>query len=246
MINNNIKLTIEYDGTRYAGWQSQINATGIQDVLKKAVSQITREDTIITGASRTDAGVHAYGQVANFNTASSIPPAKIYLALNPVLPDDILIKESRKVPDDFHARYLAKEKKYKYLINNSAIHSVFLKNRACHIAKPLDIDKMKRALEHFIGTHDFSGFMASKSNVKNTIREIKKVSLIKDKDIIKIEISGNAFLYKMVRIIVGTLIYVGIGKISAQNIPEIIESKDRKKAGKTAPACGLYLVEVIY
>ena len=246
MIKKNIKLIIEYDGTRYAGWQSQINATGIQDIIKKSVLEITQEETNITGASRTDSGVHALGQVANFNTSSSIPAEKFFLALNPILPDDILIKKSSEVPNDFHARYWAKEKKYRYLINNSSIHSVFLKNRACHVLKVLDINKMERALEQFIGTHDFSGFMASKSNVKNTIREIKKVSLMKNKDVIKIEIAGNGFLYKMVRIIVGTLIEVGLGKISTKDIPSIIESKDRKRAGKTAPACGLYLVEVRY
>ncbi|MCR4436228.1 MAG: tRNA pseudouridine(38-40) synthase TruA [Clostridiales bacterium] len=263
----NIKLTIEYDGTSYHGWQSQINALAVQDVIKKAIKKLTGEDCNLIGSSRTDTGVHAIGQCANFFTASSIPPDKFSYALNNLLPEDIVIRHSEEVSKDFHARFSAKGKKYRYLIHNSVFPSALMRNRAYHVHYPLDLDSMKKAAGYFLGKHDFSAFKASGGSEKTCERTIYGASLNIDKGtvllsaegrqknrplvyphdaMIEFEITGNGFLYNMVRIIVGTLVYVGIGKIRAEDIPDIIESRDRTRAGITAPAQGLYLVEVYY
>lgn len=242
----NVKLTIEYDGTNYHGWQSQTNAAAVQDVIQSAIKKITGEECTLTASSRTDAGVHALGQVANFRTESNIPPNKFSYVLNSVLPDDIVIKKSEEVNQDFHAQYLAIGKKYRYLIYNSNSPSALLRNRACYVPQRLNFEAMVRAAESFVGTYDFSAFKASGGSVKTSVRTIANTSLNVCEDIFKFEIAGNGFLYNMVRIITGTLIEVGIGKISAKSIPEIIESRDRKRAGRTAPAHGLYLVEVYY
>lgn len=242
----NVKLTIEYDGTNYHGWQSQINAITVQDVLKDAVVKLTGENCNIIGSSRTDVGVHALGQVANFHTGSSIPPERFSYALNSVLPDDIVVKKSEEVNLDFHSRYSARGKKYRYLFYNSVHPSALLRNRACHIAHLLDFEAMQKALAYFTGKHDFSAFRAAGSSVKTSERTITHVSMAREEEIIKFEIAGDGFLYNMVRIIAGTLVEVGTGKIAAESIPRIIESRDRTGAGKTAPAQGLYLVEVYY
>jgi tRNA pseudouridine38-40 synthase len=242
----NIKLIIEYDGTYYHGWQSQINAVAIQDVVESAIRKITSEVVKVTGSSRTDVGVHAYGQVANFVTCSRIPADRFSYALNSILPDDICIKSSSEVDRDFHSRYDAKGKKYKYLILNAGSRSALLRNRAFHVPAALDVAYMEKAAEYLIGSHDFSSFMASGSSVKSTVRSIYEVGLKKDGDLITFEISGDGFLYNMVRIIAGTLVEIGQGKKSPQSMCEIIDAKNRKCAGKTAPAHGLYLVEVYY
>jgi tRNA pseudouridine38-40 synthase len=243
----NIKLTIEYDGTSYHGWQSQTNASAIQDILSNAIRTVTGEDCSLTGSSRTDAGVHALGQAANFHTESGIPPDRFSYALNSVLPEDIVIRDSKEVGPDFHSRYSTTGKKYCYLIYNSTQPSALLKNRAWHISGSLDLKKMQKAADYFIGTFDFSAFMASNSSVKTTIRTINGIYLDKlGENIIKLEVWGNGFLYNMVRIITGTLAEVGKGKREPECIPGIIESKDRRMAGKTAPAHGLYLMEVYY
>ncbi|MDP4092469.1 MAG: tRNA pseudouridine(38-40) synthase TruA [Bacillota bacterium] len=245
-IFRNIRLTIEYDGTNYHGWQRQANAVTVQEEIEKAARKLTGKECDLIGSSRTDEGVHALGHVANFHTDSSIPADKFSFALNTVLPGDITIKDSQEVSPDFHSRFSAKGKKYRYLIYNSRQPSALLRNRAMHVCQSLDFDSMKRAAEHLKGTHDFTCFRASGSTVKTSERTIWDVRLSRDGELIFFEISGDGFLYNMVRIIVGTLVYVGIGKIAAEEIPEIIESKDRKKAGKTAPPQGLYLVEVYY
>jgi tRNA pseudouridine38-40 synthase len=242
----NIKLVIEYDGSNYHGWQSQINASAVQDVIEDAIKRLTGDECAITGSSRTDAGVHAYGQVANFYTGSSIPAEKFSYALNSLLPKDIVVKEALEVSSDFHSRYSAKGKKYRYLIHNSLFPSALLRNRAFHVAHTLDIDEMRKAASCFKGTHDFTSFKAAGSNVKSPVRTITDISLEIQENIIVFEISGDGFLYNMVRIIAGTLVEVGIGKVKHDSIPAIIESYDRKKAGKTAPPQGLYLVEVYY
>lgn len=242
----NIRLKIEYDGTRYHGWQSQVNALTIQDVIEKAILKVTGERCQLTGSGRTDRGVHALGQVANFFTASSIPAERFSYALNSVLPGDIVVKQSEQVPLDFHSRYNAKGKKYRYLIYNSEQPSALLRNRAYHISHPLDFDSMKTASQFFVGTHDFVGFMSTGSSVKTTVRTIYDVSLTKNDKLVKFEISGNGFLYNMVRIIIGTLVEVGVGRIVPEDIVKIINSRSRKNAGKTAPAHGLYLMEVYY
>ena len=242
----NIKLKIEYDGTNYHGWQSQDNAEAICDVLSNAVNEVTGENVKLYGASRTDAGVHAYGQVANFFTDSNIPPDKYTFVLNTVLPPDIVIKESREASEKFHSQYYAKGKKYQYLIYNEKTPSALMRNKAYFVPQGLKITKMKEAAKYFIGEYDFSAFCAAGSSVKSFTRTIYGISVEKSGEIIKIEVEGNGFLYNMVRIIAGTLADVGKGKISADAIPEIIEGKDRRKAGKTAPPHGLYLVEVYY
>ncbi len=245
-MERNIKLIIEYDGTNYNGWQSQMNGTAIQDIVEGALFQLTGEKVKLTGSGRTDSGVHAYGQVANFFSTSSIPAEKFSFALNTILPKDIIIKKSREVGSEFHARFSAKGKKYRYLIYNSTHPSALLRNRTFHVFYNLNIAAMKEASSDFIGTYNFEGFMAKGSQVKNTVRTIRETSLVKRDEIIQIEITGDGFLYNMVRIIVGTLIDVGIGRIKTQDISNIIRSCDRKLAGRTAPPQGLYLVEVYY
>ena len=243
----NIKLVIEYDGTSYHGWQSQINSLTIQDTIEGAIKKLTGEDAALTGSSRTDVGVHALGQVANFKTGSSIPPVKFSDALNSILPRDIVIKASCEVDAEFHSRFSSTGKKYRYLIYNSTCRSALLRNRAYHVPHNLDFKAMKKAAGYFLGTHDFAAFRrAAGSNTKTTVRTIHDLSLTRDDEIIRFEISGNGFLYNMVRIIVGTLVYVGTGRIDTEEIPSIIDCLDRKKAGKTAPGHGLYLVEVFY
>lgn len=242
----NIKLTIEYDGTGYHGWQSQVNAVSVQEVLKKAISSLTGEVCDLIGASRTDAGVHAYGQTANFFTGSNIPADKYYLALNSIIPGDISVVNSEEVCLDFHSRYCAKGKRYKYLIYNSRYPSALMRNRAFHVRLPLNLDFIKEAAPLFLGKHDYSAFRASGSGTKTSIRTITDISITNKDNIIELNVTGDGFLYNMVRIIIGTLIEVGLGRTPANEITSIIESMDRRRAGRTAPAHGLYLVEVFY
>lgn len=242
----NIKLIIEYEGTNYNGWQSQKNGKGIEDEIKRGIKELTNEDVSLIGSGRTDAGVHAYGQVANFQTQSNIPTEKFSLAINSKLPKDIVIIESEEVDEDFHSRFSAKAKTYRYLIYNSKQASALLRKRAHHVYYEIDIDIMKKAADHFIGTHDFRGFMSTGSNVKTTIRTISNIDITQNDKLIQIDITGNGFLYNMVRIITGTLIDASIGKLEAGDIKGIIESCNRKKAGKTLPPWGLYLLKVYY
>ncbi|MDQ2087617.1 tRNA pseudouridine(38-40) synthase TruA [Herbivorax sp. ANBcel31] len=242
----NIKLIIEYDGTNYHGWQIQKNADTIQGILKDTIKTLTGEEVTLNGSGRTDSKVHAYEQVANFKTSSNIPAQKFSYALNSMLPKDIVIKKSERVEMDFHARFNVQGKMYRYLIYNSKFPSAILRDRAWHISYNLNFEDMKRATAFFMGTHDFSAFKASGSSVKSSIRTITYISLDKNDDIISLEIAGDGFLYNMVRIITGTLIDVGMGKIKPENIKDIIEGLDRKRAGKTAVPEGLYLVKVYY
>ncbi len=242
-----IKLTIEYDGTNYHGWQVQKNAKTVQEVIQKAISKLLGEEAGVTGCSRTDVGVHAYGQVAHFLTDSQIPGDKFSYAINNLLPADIVIKQSEEVTDEFHARYSTKGKKYRYQIYNSPHPSAIMRNRSCHIRPELNITDMQKAAEYFIGEHDFAAFQATGGQVRSTVREIYSMEVSRKEDnMIYIEVSGNGFLYNMVRIIAGTLIYVGMGKLKESEIPGIIAGLDRTKAGKTAPAQGLYLMEIFY
>jgi tRNA pseudouridine38-40 synthase len=242
----NVKLIIEYDGTNYHGWQAQSNAKTVQGTIERAIHGLTGEQITITGSSRTDQGVHAFGQVANFITESNIPGDRFSYALNRMLPEDIVIKKSEEVSMDFHARYRSKGKKYRYLIYNDSFPSAIYRNRAYHISHQLDIDEMKKAVCFFKGTHDFSAFRSVGSSVKTSVRTIFDANLTKMEDNICFEVSGDGFLYNMVRIMVGTLVDIGMGRIKAEDIPHIIESLDRKRAGRTAPPQGLYLVEVYY
>lgn len=242
----NIKLTIEFDGTAYHGWQSQKNAETVQDTIEAAIEKITGEHSALTGSGRTDAGVHAIAFIANFRTSSRIPPERFSYALNSVLPDDISIIKSEETDEDFHSRFSSTGKKYRYLIYNAEHKPAIMRNRACHVSVPLNVSLMREAAQHFVGTFDFSAFMASGGSIESTIRTIREVSLEKQGELIVFEIEGSGFLYNMVRIIVGTLIEVGRGKVPPSAISDIISGKNRNNAGKTAAASGLYLVEVYY
>jgi len=242
----NIKITIEYDGTSYHGWQMQENAKTVQGEIMKAIKKITGEEVNIIGAGRTDAGVHALGQVANFKTETKIPIDRIHRALNSVLPKDIVVKKAEEVDLSFHARYCAKEKEYVYAIYNSTVPSALWRNFTYHYSFPLDIEKMRKASKHFLGIHDFRAFMSTGSSIKDTVRSIKKLEIVKKREFVFIFISADGFLYNMVRIIAGTLLDVGIGKKAPEDIPKIIESGDRSLAGLTLPAHGLCLKKVYY
>ncbi|ABY92202.1 MAG: tRNA pseudouridine synthase A [Caldanaerobacter subterraneus] len=242
----NVMIVVEYDGTNYHGWQYQKNAVTVQEVLQKAIKKVTGEEVNLIGASRTDTGVHALYQVANFKTNTKIPAEKLPYALNSVLPDDIVVVQAKDVEDSFHARYSAKRKRYKYIILNRKFQMPTMRNYCWHISYPLNIEEMKKAASYLIGTHDFSAFKASGSSKTSTIRTVYDLTIEKNEDFINIEIEANGFLYNMVRIIVGTLSYVGLGKIKEDEVYDILKSKDRTKAGITAPPQGLYLIKIIY
>jgi tRNA pseudouridine38-40 synthase len=242
----NIMLVIEYDGTNYHGWQYQKNAITVQEVLEKAIEKVTGEKVNLIGSSRTDTGVHALYQVANFKTKTKIPPEKLPYALNAVLPEDVVVIKAQEVDKSFHARYSARSKRYRYLILNRQFPMPTMRNYCWHVPYPLDVEAMKKASFFLKGTHDFSAFKASSTKKVNPVKTIYDLSVEKNDEIIKIEVEANGFLYNMVRIIVGTLVYVGLGKIKAGDIPAIIESKDRTKAGITAPPQGLYLIRILY
>lgn len=243
----NIKLTIEYDGKNFAGWQKQPGLESIQAEIENAIQKVTGEAVEIYGSGRTDAGVHAWGQVANFHTDSNIDIAKIPYAINSKLKRSVVIKKAEEVDERFHARFNAKGKTYVYLINNDEFPSALDRFREFHMPVKMDVNKMKEAIKYFEGSHDFKGFMSSGGNKKKTtVRTLTKCELIVDENRIKIELSGDGFLYNMVRIICGTLVDVGLGKIAVEDIPDIINSGDRTRAGKTLPPHGLYLKEVRY
>ena len=241
----NIKITIQYNGKNYCGWQKQNNSPGIQGTIEKAIFDITREEVKITGSGRTDAGVHALGQVANFKTNSQIPVDRIPNALNAKLPKDISIVKAEEVDEDFHSRYSAKKKTYRYQVYNSLYRSPIYADISYPVKYDLDIDKMKKEAKSLIGTYDFKGFMSSGSSVTDTVRTIYNIEVSKSEDLIIIEIEGNGFLYNMVRIIAGTLVDIGRGRIT-ENMSTIIKSKSRSMAGHTAPAHGLFLKKVDY
>ena len=242
----NIKLTIEYDGKEFNGWQKQPNKLNIQGEIERAIKDITGEKVELIASGRTDAGVHSLGQVANFKTKSTIPVEKIPIALNTKLKRSIRILNAEEVEERFHSRYNCKKKTYRYIINNSENGTAIYRNLEYNYSQKLDVEKMNKAAKEFIGEHDFKGFKASGTSSKNSIRIIYGAKVYQKNDRIIIELTGNGFLYNMVRIIAGTLIEVGIGKIQPDEISKIIESGDRQKAGKTLPPNGLYLVSVQY
>lgn len=242
----NIKLTVEYDGTNYCGWQVQKNGLAIQEVLQKAIEDLVRHSIKLTGSSRTDAGVHARGMVANFFSGCSIPISNYPAAINVRLPRDITVSEAEEVPEDFHSRYSSKGKRYSYTILNRKAPSALLRNYAAHIPVELCVPSMQEAAQYFLGSHDFSAFKSSGSSIKDNVRTVRILDINKNIDLIKIEIEADGFLYNMVRIIAGTLIDVGKGRISPGDISSIIKSRSRERAGKTAPPQGLCLECVLY
>lgn len=239
-------LTISYDGTNYSGWQKQKNAVTVQGEFDKACSTLFKTDIESIGASRTDAGVHALGQRAVIDVDTSIPAEKIPLALNPLLPDDIVVTHAEEVGADFNPRFKALKKTYEYSIYNAPFRNPLYRNYSEYVRCELDLDSMRTACEAFVGEHDFRAFCASGNSSKTTVRTIYSLDIEKDGDFIKIRVTGNGFLYNMVRIIAGTLIYVGEGRIAPDDLPEIIASGDRRKAGKTAGPSGLVLVKIMY
>ena len=242
----NIKLIVEYDGSRYYGLQKQPNKETVQSEIERAIKEITNEEVTITYSGRTDAGVSAYGQVISFKTNTDIPVDRLPLALNSHLKKSIIVQSAEEVEESFHPRYSCKGKKYMYVINNSRYGSAIFRKNEYHVPQNLDVDSMKKAIKYFEGTHDFKAFKASGTSNKDSVRTIYEANIFAENDRINIQLRGNGFLYNMVRIITGTLIDVGLGKIKLEDIPDIIESKDRKRAGKTVPPHGLYLMEVYY
>lgn len=241
-----VKLIIAYDGTNYCGWQVQINGITVEEVLNKALTDLLGCDTAVIGASRTDSGVHALGNVAVFDTESKIPAEKMSFALNQRLPDDIRIQESEEVPLDWHPRFCNSTKTYEYKILNKKFDMPLFRLYTHFVYMPLDVEKMIKAASYIIGEHDFASFCSSGSQVESTVRTVYRLDVAKEGDIINIRIAGNGFLYNMVRIIVGTLIKVGLGVYPPEHIEEIINAKDRNASGPKAPACGLTLVGIKY
>lgn len=242
----NIKLTIEFDGSNFCGWQKQPKGRTVQETIEKAIFKATNEQIEINGSSRTDSGVHAKSMVANFFTNSTIPSEKFREAINVRLPEDVSIIKSEEVAENFHARYSSKGKTYSYTIINRYERLSLGHQYLYHYRYPLDFNKMEEACKYFVGTHDFRAFMSPGSSIKTTIRTIYELYLKRDGDKIQIFITGNGFLYNMVRIIVGTLLKVGNGKIKPEEIESIIKEGHRKRAGMCVPANGLILEKVFY
>ena len=242
----NIKLHLEYDGSGYAGWQVQPGLPTVQGALEEALSRITDGPVRAIASGRTDAGAHALDQVVNFTTASSIDTISLVRGTNSMLPDDIAVKEAAEAPPDFHARYSAVSKTYRYLILNKERPSAFFRSYAWHLFCPLDLKAMAEALTLLKGVKDFSSFRAVAGSHRNPVRNILGARIKKKKDFFQLEIEAESFLQHMVRIIVGTLIEAGKGRIMPEEMEEILQAKDRSAAGPTAPARGLYLVRVEY
>lgn len=242
----NILLTIEYDGKDFNGWQKQPNKLNIQGEIERAIEEITGEKVDLIASGRTDAGVHALAQMANFKTNSKLPVEKYPIALNTKLKKSIRIQKAEEVEENFHSRYHCKQKTYRYIINNSGQGSSIYRNLEYFIPNKLDVEKMQEAVKYFEGEHDFKAFKASGTSSKSSVRTIYKAKVEKQGERIIIELTGNGFLYNMVRIIAGTLVEVGLGKIEAEKIPDIIQSQKRENAGKTLPPNGLYLLQVEY
>ncbi len=242
----NVRLLIEYDGTNYAGWQWQKDEKTIQETLTGAIEHVIQEKTKLYGASRTDAGVHAFGQVANFKTTSNIPSKRLIHAINFYLPYDITVKDAADVAESFHAQYCAKSKIYQYTLYNDWVRTPLNRHFSYLCGFQLDMDKMTLAARYFIGIHDFTSFTTKAWYEKNRIRTMKKLDIRKEGKFIYFTIEADGFLYNMVRTIVGTLIEIGKGKIPAEDTKKILNAKNRKLAGPTAPARGLCLIEVKY
>ncbi len=243
----NFKITIEYDGTRYHGWQRQKNDRTIQDEIERAIRTITGQKVSLTGSGRTDAGVHACGQTANFMCETHLGPQDLFAGLNSLTADDIVIKGCEEVAASFHARYDATSKTYVYRIFNRPSPAAIGRQYAWHIRKKLDLEAMRTASVHLIGRHDFKAFEGAGSPRSHTTRRVFNAGLTKAPDgCLSLEIEADGFLRFMVRNIVGTLVNVGLGKLSPDDFKRILESKDRGQAGATAPAHGLFLKKVSY
>jgi len=239
-----IFLKIAYDGTNYVGWQVQPNGTAIEEVLNHALSKLLNENIVVIGASRTDSGVHAVGNICVFDTESRIPAEKFKFAINEFLPDDIACIESKEVPISFHPRKVNSIKTYEYRILNRQIRDPKERNYSYFFYYPLDEEKMDRAAKVLLGEHDFKSFCSIRTDVEDTVRTITDISVTRSGEIITLRISGNGFLYNMVRIIAGTLVKIGTGIFPEDCMEGILEARDRSKSGPKAPANGLTLVSI--
>jgi len=240
------KLTLEYDGTAYAGWQRQPDRPTVQAALEAALQRITQHAVPVIGAGRTDTGTHALGQVASFRSDKALSPEEWRRALNGLLPQDISVLAAEQVPDDFHARYSARGKLYEYRIINRVERSALERNRVWHVRAPLDLNAMREAASLLVGRHDFSSFQGSPTDNENPSCDLRRLDIHREPPVISIEAEADRFLKQMVRAIVGTLVEVGRGRRSPKSVKEILEARDRRAAGVTAPAYGLYLLRVDY
>lgn len=241
-----IKLIVTYDGTAYHGWQVQPNAVTVEGVLNEKLTELLGEEITVTGASRTDAGVHSLGNVAVFDTDTRIPADKIVYALNQRLPDDIVVQESSEVPLDFHPRFCDSRKTYEYRILNRKFPIPTQRYDTYFYYRPLDVAAMQEAAAYLVGEHDFKSFCTVGAQVETTVRTIYALTVVKEEDIIKIRVTGNGFLYNMVRILAGTLISVGLHEREPEDMMGVLAAADRTAAGPTAPACGLTMVGIEY
>ncbi len=242
----NLRLTVEYDGTNFAGWQTQKGRRTVQQALEEAIHKITDERVHVQGSGRTDAGVHAVGQTANFRSHSKLPAPRLLRGLNALLPDDVVVRRLREAPPRFNAQFDARWKTYRYTILNDRVPAV-LDRFFCHqVPQRLDVRAMRTAARALVGRHDFDAFRSEGWREKNTVRTIRRLSLAKKGRYVHITVVGDGFLYNMVRAIAGTLIEIGRGKRPSQDMERILNSRDRKVAGFTAPAKGLCLISVKY
>ncbi len=241
-----VKLVVAYDGTNYCGWQIQPNGITIEEMLNKHLSELLGEHIVVTGASRTDSGVHSLGNVAVFDTNTKMPAEKISFALNQRLPEDIVVQDSCQVAEDFHPRFSKSIKTYEYRILNRKFRLPLERNTSYFYHHPLNVEKMQRAAEYLVGEHDFSSFSSVHAQTNTFVRTIYSLDVSKKDDLISIRVTGNGFLYNMVRIIAGTLIQVGAGMIEPEEMERILAGKDRELAGPTAPAHGLTMIGIEY
>ena len=244
-----IKLTVAYDGTNYCGWQVQPNGITIEEVLNKAICTLTGEEIAVIGASRTDSGVHAMGNIAVFDTGSRIPAERFSYALNQRLPEDIVVTKSEEVSLDWHPRYQNSLKTYEYHILNTKTPVPTKRLYNCFVSFDLDVNRMRQGAQYLLGEHDFAAFCCIRTNAKTTVRTVTDLQIqqnpLKPEEI-TIRITGNGFLYNMVRIMVGTVLDIGLHRKSIDVIPEVLATQNRHLAGRTAPASGLYLKSVFY
>ena len=241
-----IRLVVEYDGSQLSGWQRQANAPTVQQHLEEALVQMLQHPVQVVGASRTDAGVHARGQVCAFSTEKRIPLHGFRRGLNSTLPDSIAIRAAEEVAEDFHPRFQATGKHYRYTILNVPDRSPRWRNHAWHISESIDVELMREGARALVGDHDFAAFRAAGCSAKTTVRRMEQIAVSRQDDLVVVDVRGNAFLRNMVRILAGTLAEVGTGNRSVAQVAEILASLDRTKAGKTAPPQGLELMEVRY
>ena len=243
----NLKLTLEYDGAGYHGWQRQKNAPTIQEIIEDALAKLTGESTRVIGSGRTDAGVHARGQVANFRTASALLLSAFLNGLNALLPRDIAVLDVQEVSRDFHARKSALAKTYEYRILNRSIRSPLQRGHSWWISQPLDLEAMHQAAAVLVGEFDFTAFQASGSGIKNPVRRVLSAGWERSPDeVLSFAITATGFLRGMVRSLVGTMVEIGRNKRPPQDLAELLKTGERRRAGPTAPPQGLFLVEVVY